>query len=105
MNLDQFFDKMGSLVKLGYHKVSLDDPNKIGILFRDEQKIKVVATFQIPASLLMDEVTDKDFWKNGTPFFITTFFPATAFTIFNYFGTLWQLNFQSSVQRKKYSIP
>ena len=42
MNLDQFFDKMGSLVKLGYHKVSLDDPNKIGILFRDEQKIKVV---------------------------------------------------------------
>jgi hypothetical protein len=79
MNLDQFFDKMGSLVKLGYHKVSLDDPNKIGILFRDEQKIKVVATFQIPASLLMDEVTDKDFLEKWHTLFYNDIFPGDGF--------------------------
>lgn len=76
MNLDQFFDKMGSLVKLSYYKVYVEDPNNIGILFRDDQKIAVVASFQIPASLLKDELTDKELLEKWHTLFYNGIYPA-----------------------------
>jgi nucleoside 2-deoxyribosyltransferase len=79
MNLDQFFDKVSSLLKISYYKVNTDNINNSGIIFRDEEKIKILANFQLPITLLIDENLDKDFLEKLHTLFYNGTFPADGF--------------------------